>query len=93
MPEWKILVTDGLAANGLETLSTAAQVDERQGISSEELIDLISAFDALIVRGQTRVTSHVFAASQKLKVVGRAGVGVDNIDLAAANMHNVPVVN
>ncbi len=93
MPEWKILVTDGLAANGLETLSPAAQVDERQGISPEELIDLIGAYDALIVRGQTRVTSQVFAASQKLKVVGRAGVGVDNIDLAAANMHNVTVVN
>ena len=93
MPEWKILVTDGLAANGLETLSTAAQVDQRQGISSEDLIDLIGAYDALIVRGQTRVTSQVFAASQKLKVVGRAGVGVDNIDLAAANMHNVTVVN
>ena len=93
MPEWKILVTDGLAENGLAILSPAAQVDERQGISSEDLIDLIGAYDALIVRGQTRVTSQVFAASQKLKVVGRAGVGVDNIDLAAANMHNVRVVN
>ena len=93
MPEWKILVTDGLAENGLAILSNAAQVDEHQGISPEKLIDIMGVYDALIVRGQTRVTSKVFAATQKLKVVGRAGVGVDNIDLAAANMHNVTVVN
>ena len=50
-------------------------------------------FDALIVRGRTRVTSDVFAASERLKVVGRAGVGIDNIDIAAANRNNVTVVN
>jgi len=93
MLEWKILVTDGLAENGLAILSNAAQVDEHQGISTEKLIGIMGEYDALIVRGQTRVTAEVFTATQKLKVVGRAGVGVDNIDLAAANIHNVTVVN
>jgi D-3-phosphoglycerate dehydrogenase len=93
MSGWKILVTDGLAENGLAILSRAAQVDEHPGISPEELIESIAAYEALVVRGRTQVTAEVFAASQKLKVVGRAGVGVDNIDLAAANMHAVTVVN
>jgi D-3-phosphoglycerate dehydrogenase len=93
MPNWKILVTDGLDENGFTILSKAAQVDERIGISPQELIDIIGDYDALIVRGQTQVTSEVFSAAHKLKVVGRAGVGVDNIDLAAANLHNITVVN
>jgi len=93
MSGWKILVTDGLAEKGLAILSNAAQVDEQQGISTEELIGIIGEYDALIVRGQTQVTADVLSAAQKLRVVGRAGVGVDNIDLAAANIHNITVVN
>lgn len=93
MSDWKIIVTDGLDGRGLEILSKAAQVDERAGISPEELIKVISEYDALVVRGQTRVNAEVFSAASNLKVVGRAGVGVDNIDLAAANLNNVTVVN
>lgn len=93
MSDWKIIVADGLDGRGLEILSEAAQVDERAGISPEELIKVISEYDALIVRGQTRVNAEVFSAATNLKVVGRAGVGVDNIDLAAANLNNVTVVN
>jgi D-3-phosphoglycerate dehydrogenase len=93
MSDWKIIVADGLDGRGLEILSIAAQVDERAGISPEELIKVISEYDALIVRGQTRVNAEVFSAATNLKVVGRAGVGVDNIDLAAANLNNVTVVN
>ena len=93
MSDWKIIVTDGLEGRGLEILSKAAQVDERAGISPDELIEVISEYDALIVRGQTRVNDKVFSAASNLKVVGRAGVGVDNIDLAAANLNNVTVVN
>jgi D-3-phosphoglycerate dehydrogenase len=93
MQDWKILITDGLNQTGLSILTQEAHVDKRDQVSSSELIEIITGFDALIVRGQTQVTSEVFAASQKLKVVGRAGVGVDNIDLAAANSHNVTVVN
>ena len=93
MSNWKIIVADGLDGRGLEILSKAAQVDERAGISPEELIRVISEYDALIVRGKTRVNAEVFSAASNLKVVGRAGVGVDNIDLAAANLNNVTVVN
>lgn len=93
MPDWKILIADGLNKEGLSILSKDAQVDERDGISADELIKNLGEFDALIVRGRTRVTAEVFASAKRLKVVGRAGVGVDNIDLAAANHHNVTVVN
>lgn len=93
MSDWKIIIADRLDHSGLEILAKSAQVDDRAGISSEELVSLIGDYDALIVRGQTRVNAEVFSAANKLKVVGRAGVGVDNIDLAAANQKNVTVVN
>lgn len=93
MSSWKIMVTDKLDEKGFEILSHAARVDERAGISPEELIEDIGDYDALIVRGRTRVDAKVFSAANNLKVVGRAGVGVDNIDLAAANQNNVTVVN
>lgn len=93
MPGWKILITDGLNQEGLAILSQEALVEERDGISPHELREILGEFDALIVRGRTRVTAEVFASAPNLKVVGRAGVGVDNIDLAAANHHNVTVVN
>ena len=93
MPQWKILLTDGLEENGQELLRAAAQLDDRAGISAEELLNSAADYDAMIVRGRTKVTAEVFSAAKRLKVVGRAGVGVDNIDLAAANAHDVRVVN
>lgn len=90
---WKILVTDGLDENGQVILRAAAQVDEASGISGAELVKILHAYDALVVRGRTRVSSEVLASAQKLKVVGRAGVGVDNIDLQAARERQVVVVN
>jgi D-3-phosphoglycerate dehydrogenase len=93
MATWKILLTDGLDKNGQEILSSAGELVDRTGISAEELLQIVGEFDALIVRGRTKVTPTVFAAGKKLKVVGRAGVGVDNIDLAAARAANVKVVN
>lgn len=93
MPEWKILLTDGLEQNGQDILRAAAQVDNRAGISADDLLKVVGEYDALIVRGRTKVTAAVFEAAPRLKVVGRAGVGVDNIDLNAAKAHNVIVVN
>ena len=93
MAAWKILLTDGLEENGQAILRQSAQVDDRNGISPEELLQVIGDYDAIIVRGRTKVTPAVFTAAKKLKVAGRAGVGVDNIDLAAAKEHNVTVVN
>lgn len=93
MSEWKILITDGLEEGGQLILSAEAQVHDRTGITAEELLQAIGAYDALIVRGRTKVNRAVFAAARRLKVAGRAGVGVDNIDLAAAVAHRVTVVN
>ncbi len=93
MTAWKILLTDGLEENGKEILGAAAQVVDQTGVSAEDLLKIVGEYDALIVRGRTKVTAAVFEAATNLKVVGRAGVGVDNIDLAAAKAHNVTVVN
>ena len=93
MSDWKVLITDGLEQGGQDILRLEAQVDDRSGISPDELAQIVGDYDALIVRGRTKVTPAVFAAGQRLKIVGRAGVGVDNIDLAAANAHDVRVVN
>jgi D-3-phosphoglycerate dehydrogenase len=68
-------------------------VDCFDKLSAEDLLKVIGDYDALIVRGQTRVTPAVFEAATRLKVIGRAGVGVDNIDLETAKKHNVTVVN
>lgn len=93
MSAWKILLTDGLEENGKEILRKSAEVIENPTISAEELLNVVSEYDALIVRGRTKVTAAVLAAGTNLKVVGRAGVGVDNIDLNAAKEHKVTVVN
>jgi D-3-phosphoglycerate dehydrogenase len=93
MPSWKILIADGLNESGKSLLRHEAQVDDFTGISAEELLREIDNYDALVVRSRTRVTPAVFDAAGRLKVVGRAGVGVDNIDLAAATTHGVTVVN
>jgi D-3-phosphoglycerate dehydrogenase len=93
MPDWKILITDGLHENGLQILSRNALVDNSQDISAAQIKEVIADYDAMIVRGQTQVTAEIFSTASSLKVVGRSGVGVDNIDLAAANQHRVTVVN
>ena len=93
MPEFNILITDGLDQSGQSILRANAQVDDRSGISAEDLLKVISDYDALIVRGRTKVTAPLMDAASRLKVIGRAGVGVDNIDLEAAKKHNIIVVN
>ena len=93
MPKHNVLIADGLEDNGQAILRSSTNVDERPGISPEELLQEIKDYDALIVRSRTKVTAEVFDAAKSLKVVGRAGVGVDNIDLEAAKTHGVTVVN
>lgn len=90
---WKVLLTDGLEENGKEILRLKAEVTDQPGISAEDLLKVAGEYDAIIVRGRTKVIPAVFDAAGRLKVVGRAGVGVDNIDLAAAKSHNVILVN
>jgi len=93
MANWKVLITDGLHESGKAILSSAADIDDCVDISAEELLKIAGGYDAMIVRGRTKVTPDVFAAAKKLKIVGRAGVGVDNIHLASAKEHGVKVVN
>jgi len=93
MAKWKVLITDGLDENGKEILRRSVDVTDQPGISADDLLKVVGDFDALIVRGRTKVTAAVFDAGKKLKAVGRAGVGVDNIDLVAAKSKGVTVVN
>jgi D-3-phosphoglycerate dehydrogenase / 2-oxoglutarate reductase len=93
MTRWKVLITDGLDENGKGLLKKSVEVTDQPGISADDLLKVVGEYDALIVRGRTKVTAAVFDAGKKLKVVGRAGVGVDNIDLAAAKSKGVTVVN
>ena len=93
MPEFRILITDGLDESGQSILRASAQVDDRSGLDAGRLLSCIPDYDALIVRGRTRVTASVLKAGARLKVIGRAGVGVDNIDLEAARACEVTVVN
>jgi D-3-phosphoglycerate dehydrogenase len=93
MPEHRILITDGLGENGQSILRASATVDDRPGISAADLLKAVGDYDALVIRGRSRITSEVFDAAQRLRAIGRAGVGVDNIDLPAAKAHNVTVVN
>ncbi len=93
MSTWKIIITDGLSKKALPILEEAAQVDDRGGISAEELLEVIGEYDAAIVRGRTKMRANILEAAGNLKVIGRAGVGVDNIDLAAAQQKGITVVN
>jgi D-3-phosphoglycerate dehydrogenase len=93
MPTYNVLIADGLEEIGQAILHSSANVDDRTGISPEELLRVIKEYDAMIVRSRTKVTTQALAVAERLKVIGRAGVGVDNIDLEAAKAHGVTVVN
>lgn len=92
---FRILVSDKLGADGLERLKQAADVtyDVKTGLKKEELLTIIPQYDALIVRSETKVDADVLAAGTALKVVGRAGMGVDNIDVKAATLRGIIVMN
>ncbi|KAG9241261.1 d-3-phosphoglycerate dehydrogenase-like protein [Calycina marina] len=89
----KILIPEKISADGLALLGDGFDIHQPKSLSAADLIQLIPAYDALIIRSETKVTATVLAAATKLKVVARAGVGVDNIDVEAATTHGVIVVN
>src|SRR5258708_38114697 len=93
MADFKVLITDGLDESGQSILRKGSNLDDKTDISSAELLKQIGDYDALIVRGRTQVTAEIIAAAKQLKVIGRAGVGVDNIDLEAAKKASIVVVN
>ena len=89
----KALCPEKLSPDGLALLRETIDVDERKGPTAEELIKVIPAYDALLVRSETKVTAELLAAAKRLKVVARAGVGVDNVDIPAATKLGIIVVN
>ena len=90
----RILVTEKIADSGLDRLRAAGhEVDVREGLSPEELLEAVRGAHALIIRSATQVTADVLAAGVGLVVVGRAGIGLDNVDVAAATRQGVMVVN
>jgi D-3-phosphoglycerate dehydrogenase len=89
----KVLVADPVAAEGVAYLRDFAEVDERHGLSAADLISAIPQYDALVVRSETHVTAEAIGAGERLRIIARAGVGVDNIDVEAATRRGVIVVN
>jgi D-3-phosphoglycerate dehydrogenase len=90
---WKILVADRIADEGIKALRAEATVDVKTGLKPEELKEIIGKYDALVVRSATKATADIIRAGKQLQVIGRAGIGVENIDREAATMQGVVVVN
>jgi D-3-phosphoglycerate dehydrogenase len=94
MTKPKVLISDKLSPAAVEIFqNNGVDVDVKTGMSPEELIACIGEYDGLAIRSATKVTADVLKAATKLKVVGRAGIGVDNVDRAAATAHGVVVMN
>jgi D-3-phosphoglycerate dehydrogenase len=89
----KVLVAESVAREGIELLAAHHEVDERIGCTKDELAAILPDYDALIVRSQVQVDAQLIAAGTRLVVIGRAGVGVDNVDLDAATRAGITVVN
>ena len=89
----RVLVTEKLSDAGIDLLRRDFQVDVRPELAVEGLVEAIAPYDALVVRSQTQVTGEVIAAAENLKVVARAGIGLDNVDVEAATRRGVMVVN
>jgi D-3-phosphoglycerate dehydrogenase / 2-oxoglutarate reductase len=92
---FRVLLSDSLAPQGIEVLKRNQRivVDIRTGLSSTELAGIIPPYDALVVRSSTKVTREVIELASSLKVIGRAGVGVDNVDVDAATRRGIVVMN
>ena len=90
----RVLVCDPIHNDGLEILRAASfQVDDQAGIDRTKLLELISNYEVVIVRGRTKIDAGVIRAGGKLRIIGRAGVGLDNIDLETAKAANIQVWN
>jgi len=89
----KVLVSDPIDQAGIDILSQVAQVDVKTNLSPEQMVQIIPEYDALMIRSGSRVTQEIIEAGTQLKIIGRAGVGVDNVDVNAATRHGIVVVN
>lgn len=93
MDKMRVIIADQINEKGIEYLKEVAEVVVDTSITQDELIDKIKDFDAIIVRSRTKVTRSVIEAAEKLKIIARAGVGVDNVDIEAATEKGIMVVN
>ena len=90
----KVLISDNLSPVGAEILKEAGiEVDFKPGLSPEELKEIIGYYDGLIIRSATQVTADILESASRLKVVGRAGIGLDNVDIPAASQKGIVVMN
>ncbi|MBA2750223.1 MAG: phosphoglycerate dehydrogenase [Tatlockia sp.] len=89
----KVLVSDPIDQVGIDILSQVATVDIKTSLSPEQLIQIIPEYDALMIRSGSRITKEIIDAGTQLKIIGRAGVGVDNVDVPAATRRGIVVVN
>lgn len=90
----KVLISDKLSPQAVEIFKTrGVDVDIKTGLTEEQLLEIIGEYDGLAIRSATKVTAKVLEAAKKLKVVGRAGIGVDNVDVKAATANGVVVMN
>ncbi|MEM1309703.1 MAG: phosphoglycerate dehydrogenase [Cyanobacteria bacterium P01_D01_bin.71] len=89
----KVLVSDPIDQAGIDILSQVAQVDIQTKLPPAELVKIVGEYDALMIRSGTKVTKEVIEAGDNLKIIGRAGVGVDNVDVPAATRRGIVVVN
>ena len=89
----KVLITDNVDKVAIEKLKESGAETTFEELSPEALLKEIGKYDALMVRSRTKVTSEVIEAGKNLRVIGRAGIGVDNIDVAKATERKIPVVN
>jgi len=89
----KILITDGIAPEGMKILNDAGYEIDQKKLTPDELVRVIGGYDCIIVRSATNVTKDVVAAGKNLKAIARAGIGVDNIDSKAAEQHGIPVLS
>jgi len=90
---YRVLVSDPLAEEGLDILKEFCDLDIKTGLTEDQLVDIIGDYDALLVRSGTEVTARVIEAGKRLKFIGRAGAGVDNIDTEAATRKGIIVAN
>jgi len=91
----KVLISDNLSEKGVEVFRKAQgiEVEVKTGLKPEELKAVIKDYDGLVIRSATKVTAEIIAAADKLKVIGRAGIGLDNVDLPAATQRGIVVMN
>ncbi|MFH1612928.1 MAG: hydroxyacid dehydrogenase [bacterium] len=90
----KILIADTLESSAIEILKEKNfEVDYKPGLTEEQIISCVKDYDGILVRSATKITSNIINAADKLKVIGRAGVGLDNVDVKAAKSKNIAVFN